>query len=134
MIAHHIWAILCLTCAWCAVIPSHGNNAEALAFEEDETQCHRGSKKKQGRSLLQIARTQSTLKSSSDPRDESFRWIISFRNCTDEDLDSLKVHMPKGSAFDFKGHPDEGGLCTFMMSGTEEQLLEELRTHKLPSE
>eukprot|EP00419_Tripos_fusus_P071887 CAMPEP_0172894282 /NCGR_PEP_ID=MMETSP1075-20121228/150549_1 /TAXON_ID=2916 /ORGANISM="Ceratium fusus, Strain PA161109" /LENGTH=387 /DNA_ID=CAMNT_0013749275 /DNA_START=47 /DNA_END=1207 /DNA_ORIENTATION=+ len=42
-------------------------------------------------------------------------------------------HMPPNTSEVFSGHPDAGGLCVFMMEGTEEEVAEELSTHTWPS-
>jgi len=58
-------------------------------------------------------------------------WIISLpeENCKKEDLEALAQNMPKGTRAEFRGHPENGGLCIFIMEGTREGVLEELRSH-----
>mmetsp|Transcript_442 Transcript_442/g.1321 ORF Transcript_442/g.1321 Transcript_442/m.1321 type:complete len:165 (-) Transcript_442:22-516(-) len=61
-------------------------------------------------------------------------WVLSVPSgCKDKDVDEMAESMPQGSKPIFKGHPTDGGLCIFMMEGTEEQVKEEISTHKWPS-
>jgi hypothetical protein len=61
-------------------------------------------------------------------------WIITVeKGCTDDDVKKMAEHMPAGSKATYSGHPDEGGLCTFMMEGTKSMVETELETHTWPS-
>merc|ERR1719411_1215428 len=64
----------------------------------------------------------------------SGRWIITIpEGCTDKDIKAMAEHMPEGSTPSYSGTPDEGGICVFMMIGTEQMVKEELSTHHWPS-
>jgi len=61
-------------------------------------------------------------------------WLITIKDgCTDADVKKMAKHMPQGSKPVFEGHPDEGGLCYFVMEGTLGQVQTELETHEWPS-
>lgn len=63
------------------------------------------------------------------------RWSITIKGgCSDSEVHSLTKGMPAGTKPLYEGHPDEGGLCLFVMTGTKEQIKEELASHKLPME
>jgi len=61
-------------------------------------------------------------------------WIITVKEgCTSEDVEKMSKNMPKGSKANYSGHPEEGGMCVFMMEGTEADVKQELDTHTWPS-
>uniref|UniRef100_A0A7S1WL49 Uncharacterized protein n=1 Tax=Alexandrium catenella TaxID=2925 RepID=A0A7S1WL49_ALECA len=62
------------------------------------------------------------------------RWVVIIpNNCTTADVKKMTEHMPKGSNATFKGDPDAGGMCWFIMLGTHAMVLTELETHTWPS-
>jgi len=56
-------------------------------------------------------------------------WIIHYDNCTKEDLEALAVDMPNDTRAKSRGYPENGGLCFFIMEGTEKGVRERLATH-----
>lgn len=61
------------------------------------------------------------------------QWVISIKEgCTNSDVDKMAEHMPEDTAPVYKGHPDEGGFCMFIMEGTKAGVEKELDTHTWP--
>mmetsp|Transcript_78635 Transcript_78635/g.244012 ORF Transcript_78635/g.244012 Transcript_78635/m.244012 type:complete len:169 (+) Transcript_78635:120-626(+) len=51
-----------------------------------------------------------------------FRWVITLPNCTNDELKNLTANLPTGSKLKFTGNPDKGGICEFIMDGTEDEI------------
>merc|ERR1719471_1082551 len=61
-------------------------------------------------------------------------WILTVHDgCTDADVAKMSESMPDDTASDYSGSPDEGGLCVFMMNGSEADVKAEIETHSWPA-